>query len=107
MPKVLIQPSGLELEVPKGTSLMQAARDQGYYWPTQCDMECRCATCFVIIEAGAEHLSAMGRAEAATLQEQRGRNALDQPVRLACQVLVHADVVVRKHGVRPIDTPTI
>ena len=107
MPKVLIQPSGLELEVPKGTSLMQAARDQGYYWPTQCDMECRCATCFVIVEAGADHLSAMGRAEAATLQEQRGRNALDQPVRLACQVLVHADVVVRKHGVRPIDTPTI
>jgi ferredoxin len=80
---------------------MAAARERGYYWPNQCDMACRCSNCFVLVEEGAEHLSAMGRAEHATLIEQRGRRALDQPVRLACQAMVSGNVVVEKRGVRP------
>ena len=81
---------------------MEAARQHGYFWPNQCNMECRCSNCFVLVEAGAEHLSPMGRAEHATLVEQRGRRALDQPVRLACQSMVSGDVVVEKRGVRPV-----
>ena len=81
---------------------MAAARAQGYYWPNQCNMECRCSNCFVIVEAGAEHLSAMGRAERATLLEQRGRKALHQPVRLACQTMVTGNATVQKRGVRPL-----
>ena len=97
---VTIEPSGLTVEVADGERLMQAARDAGLWWPNQCNMECRCAGCFVTVEAGVEHLSEMGRAEREALLNQRGRNALDQPVRLACQLGVYGDATVRKTGVR-------
>ncbi len=99
--RVRIQPSGIEIAVPAGCTIMQAARDQGYYWPNQCDMQCRCSNCFFRVLAGHEHLSPMGRAETGTLREQRGRRALEQPVRLACQVRVSGDVAIEKRGVVP------
>ena len=97
---VTIEPSGLTLEVPDGERLMQAARDAGFWWPNQCNMECRCAGCFVTVVSGTEHLSEMGRAEEEALLNQRGRRALEDPVRLACQLGVYGDVTVRKTGVR-------
>jgi 2Fe-2S ferredoxin len=100
MPKVTIEPSGIEIEIPEGETLMQVARDQGYYWPTACDMQGRCATCFILVEEGADNLSPMGRSEKEALLNQRGRKALDQPVRLACQTQVYGDVLCRKTGVR-------
>ena len=100
MPLVKIEPSGIEIEVAQGDTLMQSARDQGLYWPTACDMQCRCATCFILVIEGAENLSPMGRAEEEALLNQRGRNALDEPVRLACQTQVLGDVRCRKIGVR-------
>ncbi|HJN94060.1 MAG TPA: 2Fe-2S iron-sulfur cluster binding domain-containing protein [Dehalococcoidia bacterium] len=95
-----IEPSGIEIEVPEGETLMQVARDLGYYWPTACQMEGRCATCFILVQDGAAHLSPMGRSEKEALLNQRGRTALDQPVRLACQTQVYGDVRCRKTGVR-------
>ncbi|MXX46691.1 MAG: 2Fe-2S iron-sulfur cluster binding domain-containing protein [Chloroflexi bacterium] len=97
---VTIEPSGLTVEVPNGERLMQAARDAGFWWPNQCNMECRCAGCFVTVVTGTEHLSEMGRAEEEALLNQRGRRALEDPVRLACQLGVYGDVTVRKTGVR-------
>ena len=102
--RVRIEPSGIELQVPTDCTIMQAARDQGYYWPNQCDMQCRCSNCFFRVLTGAEYLSAMGRAETRTLLEQRGRRALEDPVRLACQVRLTGDVTIEKRGVRP-DVP--
>ncbi len=99
MAKLTVQPSGIEIDVPHDQTIMQAARDQGYYWPNQCDMSCRCATCFVIVLEGHDHLSEMGRAEREALLEQRGRGALREPVRLACQTMIHGDVTVQKRGV--------
>ena len=100
MPRVLIEPSGMEFEVPEGRTVMAVAREQGYYWPTQCNMACRCASCFFLVVEGANHLSPMGAAERAALLEQRGRRALDEPVRLACQAEILGDVVIRKTGIR-------
>lgn len=97
---VTIEPSGFTVDVPDGERLMQAARDAGFWWPNQCDMQCRCAGCFVTVIDGEEHLSEMGRAEAEALLNQRGRRALEQPVRLACQLGVYGNVTVRKTGVR-------
>ena len=100
---VTVEPSGLTVEVPDGERLMQAARDDGFWWPNQCDMQCRCAGCFVVVVSGAEHLSEMGRAEREALLNQRGRDALDdqeRPIRLACQLGVYGAAVVRKTGVR-------
>ena len=97
---VTIEPSGLTVEVPDGERLMQAARDAGFWWPNQCNMEARCTGCFVTIVSGTTHVSDMGRAEEEALINQRGRNALENPVRLACQLGVYGDVTVRKTGVR-------
>jgi 2Fe-2S ferredoxin len=100
VPRVTIEPSGIEVEVAEGDTLMQSARDQGLYWPTACDMQCRCATCFILVIEGADNLSPMGRAEEEALLNQRGRKALDEPVRLACQTQVLGDVRCKKIGVR-------
>ncbi len=97
---VTIEPSGLTVEVPEGERLMQAARDAGLWWPNQCDMQCRCAGCFVTMIDGAEHVSEMGRAEAEALVNQRGRQSLADPIRLACQLGVYGAATVRKTGVR-------
>ena len=99
MARVRVEPSGIELDVPAGVTIMQAARDAGYYWPNQCDMQCRCSNCFFRVVEGAAALSPMGEAEKFTLREQRGRRALEQPVRLGCQTSVSGDVVIRKIGV--------
>ncbi len=99
MAQVRVEPLGIDLDVPAGVTIMQAARDAGYYWPNQCDMQCRCSNCFFRVVEGAGRLSAMGRAERATLLEQRGRRALEQPVRLGCQTSVTGDVVIHKAGV--------
>lgn len=101
MPRVTIEPSGIVLELRAGETLMAAARAQGYYWPTACDMQCRCATCFILVDEGADQLSPMGRAEREALLQQRGQRALEEPVRLACQTQVYGDVRCRKFGVRP------
>lgn len=99
--RVRVEPSGIEWEAEDGALLMQSARDAGLWWPNQCDMQCRCAGCFItVLEDDAGALSEMGRTEREALLEQRGRNALDQPVRLACQVSVHGPVAIRKTGVR-------
>lgn len=97
---VTVEPSGLVVEVPEGERLMQAARDEGLWWPNQCDMQARCAGCFVIVLEGSEHFSEMGRAEREALLNQRGRRALEEPVRLACQAGVYGEATVRKTGVR-------
>ena len=97
---VTVEPSGLTVQVAHGERLMQAARDAGMWWPNQCDMQCQCSGCFVVVLSGAEHLSEMGRAEREALLNQRGRKALEDPVRLACQLGVYGDATVRKTGVR-------
>jgi 2Fe-2S ferredoxin len=101
VPRVRIEPSGIEIDVPAGETMMRAARAQGLYWPNTCDMKGRCATCFVIVQEGTANLSSMRPNEREALVEQRGRRALEQPVRLACQASVSGDLVVRKPGVRP------
>lgn len=97
---VTIEPSGLQITVVEGENLMQSARDAGFWWPNQCDMQCRCTGCFVLIIRGAERISPIGRAEREALLNQRGRRALEEPIRLACQMGVYGDITVRKTGVR-------
>lgn len=101
MPKVTIQPLGVVIEVPEGATIMAAAQDQGYYWPTTCGGEGRCTTCACAIVSGMDRLSPRGRSETKVLSEERGAQVLQQPIRLACQVQVYGDVVLEKPGVRP------
>ena len=103
--EVRVEPSGISWRAAEGDLLMESARAEDLWWPNQCDMQCRCAGCFVIVIEGGEHLSEMGRSEREALLEQRGRRALEEPVRLACQVSVHGPVTVRKTGVRRLPGP--
>jgi ferredoxin len=101
MPRVTVQPSGIEFDAPEGETIFQAARDAGYWWPTSCGGKGECTNCAGLILQGMENLSAMGRYEEFNLRRQRGRGALQQPVRLCCQARVYGDVEVQKPGVRP------
>lgn len=100
MPKLTIRPLDIEIEVADGATIMGAAQDEGYYWPTTCGGEGRCTTCACIVVSGGEHLSPRGRSEERGLREERGPRVLDGPLRLACQARVHGDVEVEKVGVR-------
>jgi 2Fe-2S ferredoxin len=101
MPKVRVLPLNIEFDAPEGATIMGAAQDQGYYWPTTCGGEGRCTTCACIVRAGMEHLSPRGRSEERVLTEERGPAILQQPVRLACQARLNGgEVEVEKVGVR-------
>jgi len=106
MPKVIIRPLDIELDVPEGETIMAAAQAQGYYWPTTCGGEGRCTTCACEVLDGMERLSPRGRSEERVLVSERGAKILEQPVRLACQAQVYGDCEVEKPGVRlPLSTP--
>lgn len=101
MPKVTVQPLGAVIEVPEGATIMGAAQDQGYYWPTTCGGEGRCTTCACTIVSGMDQLSPRGKNESRVLSDERGPGILQKPVRLACQAQAYGDVVLEKPGVRP------
>lgn len=101
MPQVRIEPSGIEFDAREGETLMDAAHEAGYYWPTTCGGQAICTTCACVIVEGADGVDAMGRAERAALEEGRGAMGPAR-FRLGCQAHVYGDVVVRKPGVGPI-----
>ena len=98
MAAVRVLPADAEVEVGPGESLMGAARRQGWFWPTICGGDCECGTCWVVVEEGAEHGSAMEAAERATLD--RGMKADEPRARLACQIRVSGSMVVTRRSVK-------
>jgi 2Fe-2S ferredoxin len=101
MPKVTVEPLHLQFEAPEGATIMEAAQQQGYYWPTTCGGEGRCTTCACLVLSGLDQLSPRGRSEERVLVEERGAAVLEQPLRLACQARLGAgDIIVEKPGVR-------
>ena len=106
MPTIRILPIDVEIKAGEGATVMGAAQDAGYYWPTTCGGEGRCTTCACEIIEGAAALAAMGRSEEKTLVLERGESVLNSNVRLACQARTQGEgtIVVKKAGVRrPLD----
>jgi 2Fe-2S ferredoxin len=98
---VHVQPSGVDVEVGDGQSVMAAAEGQGIFWPTVCHGLAECHTCFFVVVEGTEHLEPPDRLEAVALQQFAGRSWYEgKIIRLACQARVRGPVVVRKPGVR-------
>jgi 2Fe-2S ferredoxin len=98
VPKVSFQPGGQSAEVPRGTTLLDAAEAAGVDLPSNCGGVCACTTCHVWIEAGLASLSEIEEREDDRLQEAMGLSAHS---RLACQAKVgDVDVVVRVPGNR-------
>jgi len=96
MPKVRFE--GREIDVPTGTRLRKALRDAGLSphngqarW-LNCKGLGSCGTCAVQIQGEVGPLTAMERWRLDFPPHRRGDG-----LRLACQVEVNSDLVVRKH----------
>jgi 2Fe-2S ferredoxin len=93
MPRVTFLPDGKTVEVPAGTSILDAADAADVDLPSNCGGVCACTTCHVWIEQGLDSLSEIEDREDDKLNEAAG---LAPSSRLACQANVStADVVVR------------
>jgi ferredoxin len=102
VPRIRVEPSGIELLAEPRESMVEAAERLGYYWPVGCDRNGECTNCAMDVISGLARLSSMGRYERQNIVRQRGHTALeDARLRLGCQARVLGDVVVFKRGVAP------
>ncbi len=87
MPKVKFLP-GFEVEVPIGTSILEAARACGSPEGSACGGVCACSTCHVYVQKGVHSLSGMEDDESDILDK-----AFDvrSTSRLGCQARVGAE----------------
>ena len=92
MPKVTFLPDGNEIEVPAGTSILQAAKKAHAQVGFACGGVCACSTCHVYVKEGFDSLSE---------QQENEEDILDKAFdvrhnsRLGCQSkLSDEDVVV-------------
>jgi ferredoxin, 2Fe-2S len=98
MPKVTFVPDDRTVDVPRGTSILDAADAAGVDLPSNCGGVCACTTCHVWVEAGLDALSGIEDREDDKLQEAAG---LSSHSRLGCQARIgDEDVVVRIPGNR-------
>ncbi len=98
MPRVTFLPSQRSIEVPRGSSILQAAEAAGVDLPHNCGGVCACTTCHVWVEQGHASLSELEDREDDKLNEAEG---LSPRSRLGCQACVEdEDVVVRIPGNR-------
>jgi 2Fe-2S ferredoxin len=94
MPRVRFAEQNVEVEVPEGSSILQAAQRSGAPEGSACGGVCACSTCHVYVEQGAELLSEANEDEEDILDK-----AFDVRMnsRLGCQAKIQGDglVVVR------------
>jgi len=102
MPRIRVEPLGIEIEAARGDSVLDAVCARGFFWPVGCAKNGECTNCAMEVLSGLGRLSQMGRYEKHNLLRQRGPGALSNArLRLACQAHVEGDVVVYKRGVAP------
>ena len=111
--RVVFTPSGIEVPVPAGTSVLDAARAGGVDLDSVCGGRGLCGRCQVVpalghhakwgISVGAGALSSPGSVEA----EYRGRRPLAGDNRLGCQALVNADVVIDVPATSAVRRPVV
>jgi 2Fe-2S ferredoxin len=63
MPTLRFEPDGIEVEVPVGTSILEAARRCGAQVGSACGGVCACSTCHVYVKEGLQALSAASEQE--------------------------------------------
>ena len=91
MPKVRFLPADIEVEVPEGTAVLDAALDNNIRIDHNCGGNCACSTCHIIVNEGFDSLNEMSEDEEDMLDEAEG---LTETSRLACQAKVKTDLVV-------------
>jgi 2Fe-2S ferredoxin len=88
MPKVRFEPDGIEVEVPVGTSFLEAARVCDAQVGSACGGVCACSTCHVYVKQGLEALT-----EVSDREEDIIDKAFDvqRTSRLGCQAKMTAE----------------
>lgn len=91
MPRVRFVVEGVEVEVPIGSSLLNAAQQGHAPEGSACGGVCACSTCHVYVESGAELLS-----EASEDEEDILDKAFDVKMssRLGCQARIEKDGLI-------------
>lgn len=84
-------PEGAVLEVTPGTSICDAALQNGIEIEHACEKACACTTCHVYVREGGESLAPATEEEEDLLDKAWG---LDPDSRLSCQTLVGNDELV-------------
>jgi 2Fe-2S ferredoxin len=88
--EVSFQPSGKQVRVPQGTTLLQAARQVGLPVASGCGAHGLCARCGVTVLGGADSVSPETPAEA----EAKHVNRIDSSQRLSCMATICGDVEI-------------
>jgi len=91
MPKVRFEPDGIEIEVPVGTSILEASQKAHAQVGSACGGVCACSTCHVYVKQGLGDLS-----EASDREEDIMDKAFDvqSSSRLGCQSKILRDTTV-------------
>lgn len=91
MSRCTFLPGEVHVEAEMGCTLLDAALAHGVDLPHECGGNCACTTCHVVVERGAEHLTAMEEVEQDRLSTAEGRTASS---RLGCQAIVLGGPIV-------------
>lgn len=104
IPTVSVEPSGVAFPVADGENVFAAALRAGLRWPTVCFGQARCTACAADLVDGRGNVEPPTELELTALGQlgsRHGRGRRDvRDVRLACQLRVTGDVVLRKPGVK-------
>ena len=85
MSMLTIMPSGKEIEVVEGASLLAALLSAEVSMPHKCDGNANCGTCHIFVQEGRKGLSKVGRQENERLDSIPG---VGSKSRLACQAVI-------------------
>ena len=91
MPKVRFEPDGIEIEVPVGTSILEASNKAHSQVGSACGGVCACSTCHVYVKQGLDELT-----EAKDREEDILDKAFDVKAnsRLGCQSRIEGEDAV-------------
>lgn len=87
---VRFEPSGRQVRVPRGTSLLEAARRAGLPVASACDRSAACGQCGMRV---LESENAVAR-ESTRESTVKARNRIDERLRLSCVLSVRGDLTV-------------
>ncbi|MEY3219982.1 MAG: hypothetical protein RIT27_1339 [Pseudomonadota bacterium] len=85
LPHATLCPNGVEIEVERGTTICEAALENGIEIEHACEKSCSCTTCHVIIRRGLDSLNEASDLEMDMLDKAWG---LEMESRLSCQSVV-------------------
>lgn len=95
MPKIIFQftnKKSIIVEVPVGTTILDAALNNNIYIPHSCGGNCSCSTCHVVIMKGIETLNNITDEEEEMLEELEEEKT--ETSRLSCQCKITNDLIV-------------